>query len=1129
MSMELKSYLSRKFEGRESFLENIVFPIFGEERFEDMYDVDALDNEDLQAMAQRTGIKSAILYGLVQIGTTEIYIYDVTVSDRVIMRRNRVGIQQLIRKIMETYTSAFIIFHYEDSESWDWRFSFCQKDDKEVTEAKRYTFLLGPDQSCRTAAENFQKLIDKHGDINRDDIVKAFDVAALSDEFFGKYKAQYEKFCNYIYDNCEDESLFGYEFAEWDEKLIRDYVKKLLGRIVFLHFLQKKGWLGVPLDGEWGDGDKQFMKHLFEASSQKQKDNYLDCVLEPLFANALNTQRTNDIFDLNVEGFRNTRIPYLNGGLFERDMLDEPKSTFPASYFDDLFEFFYQYNFTIDENDPNDAEVGIDPEMLGRIFENLLEDNKDKGAFYTPKEIVQYMCRESLIAYLTTCVMKKQGENHKPEDEIKESVRQLLIKPEDIVPRMKMEHLEDFDSYIRNVKICDPAIGSGAFPMGLLNELVRCRVFINAWAKDEKGNLLEGDYAALKTEIISNNIYGVDIEKGAIDIARLRFWLSIIVDEQTPHVLPNFDYKFMQGNSLIPTFDGKFINLDTTSQSHINVVAMKKEKQHLYELKQKYYKAEGEDKHELNVQIKDTILKLISRQLGYESRAWYLHNAVQTTLDFGEVSAMSFDKVRQSLPAEKLESIELAETLHAKLNDKSIPVSERSQIDIHFFDWRIMFTDVFDNGGFDIVIGNPPYVRVQNLEYNTIDLLKKNYRTALKRIDLSLCFIELSKFLCSDKGICMFITSNQFLTTEYGKAMREFLLKDYHIISCVDLGDLPIFESALTYVSIFQFSNINFGLMQYYHVNSMNCVKSMDYGTPKIIEYEKLSSDNWNLKGSELTSIFQKLIKTSKILGDIGHCNAGLITGCDSVLMFSTKDLPNIKFEKEILLPVLRADNCSKFHATHPEKFVIYPYCTENGKTRLFTELELSQKYPLAYDYLLSHKETLYNRKDSRTTIGEKGQRYGLVRFGRKEMFDKPKIISPGEVLKHKFCIDYTKSGFSCARVFAITVEDENTDIKYVLAIMNSNIIRQYLQSIASLKSGGYYSYSSNILNRCPIANANKEQQIAIIALVDSVMNIKNQDPQADTSAIEHEIDQLVYKLYGLTDEEIAIVEGKNE
>ena len=816
--MDLKSYLSREFEGRDSFLENIVFPIFGKENFENKYDVDALDNDDLKLLAQRTGIKSAILYGLVQVGITEIYIYDVTVCERVVMRRNRVGIQQLIRKIMETYSSAFIIFHYEDSDSWDWRFSFCQKDDKEATEAKRYTFLLGKGQSCRTAAENFQKLIDKHGNINRDDIVKAFDVEALSKEFFDKYKAKYEKFCNYIYDNRNDEDLFGHEFAEWDEKLIRDYVKKLLGRIVFLHFLQKKGWLGVPVDKQWGEGDTQFMRNLFKASTQKQKDNYLDLVLEPLFAGALNTQRPNDIFDLGVEGFRTTRIPYLNGGLFERDVLDEPKSTFPASYFEDLFEFFYQYNFTIDENDPNDAEVGIDPEMLGHIFENLLEDNKDKGAFYTPKEIVQYMCRESLIAYLTTCVMKKQGENHKPEDEIKESVRKLLNKPEEIVPRMRMEHLDDFGSYIRNVKICDPAIGSGAFPMGLLNELVRCRVFINAWAKDDKGNLLEGDYAALKTEIISNNIYGVDIEKGAIDIARLRFWLSIIVDERTPHVLPNFDYKFMQGNSLIPTFDGKFINLDTKSQKHINVEAMKKEKQHLYELKQKYYQAEGEAKHELNVQIKDTILKLISRQLGYESRAWYQHNAVQTSLSFDDVKNMPFDEVRQSLPEEKLQSIALAESLHAKLTDNSIPVAERSQIDIHFFDWRIMFTEVFDNGsdGFDIVIANPPYGAKLSSEIKKE--LKKTYTSAVTipnlqkgSLDTFSLFIDLGYILLHCNGNAIFIVPLSITASDSMSGIHRLLIEKCDNIYISSYGDRPrrIFESAEQQVSIVSFVKTN--------------------------------------------------------------------------------------------------------------------------------------------------------------------------------------------------------------------------------------------------------------------------------------------------------------------------------
>ena len=1022
MSMKLKSYLSKKFEGRESFLENIVFPIFGEERFEDMYDVDALDNEDLQAMAQRTGIKSAILYGLVQIGTTEIYIYDVTVSDRVMMRRNRVGIQQLIRKIMETYTSAFIIFHYEDSDSWDWRFSFCQKDDKEVTEAKRYTFLLGPDQSCRTAAENFQKLIDKHGDINRDDIVQAFDVAALSDEFFGKYKAQYEKFCNYIYDNCEDESLFGYEFAEWDEKLIRDYVKKLLGRIVFLHFLQKKGWLGVPLAGEWGDGDKQFMKHLFEASSQKQKDNYLDCVLEPLFANALNTQRTNDIFDLNVEGFRNTRIPYLNGGLFERDMLDEPKSTFPASYFDDLFEFFYQYNFTIDENDPNDAEVGIDPEMLGRIFENLLEDNKDKGAFYTPKEIVQYMCRESLIAYLTTCVMKKQGENHKPEDEIKESVRQLLIKPEDIVPRMKKEHLEDFDSYIRNVKICDPAIGSGAFPMGLLNELVRCRVFINAWAKDEKGNLLEGDYAALKTEIISNNIYGVDIEKGAIDIARLRFWLSIIVDEQTPHVLPNFDYKFMQGNSLIPTFDGKFINLDTTTQSHINVVAMKKEKQHLYELKQKYYKAEGEEKHELNVQIKDTILKLISRQLGYESRAWYQHNAVQTTLDFGEVSSMSFDKVRQSLPADKLESIELAETLHAKLNDKSIPVSERSQIDIHFFDWRIMFTEVFDNGsdGFDIVIGNPPYVEVLN---------NKNYKKyqVFNCFELYAYFFEKGIELVKPQGLLSYITASLYIKGMKFESLRNFLKNNTVLRVFRNEGD--------------------------------DIFKEVGMPTSTILLSKNNGYSKWPFDDNNIVS---RLFSKFSTLDSFCYVQRGLEIGKN-------------KLSSAGSVPILTGTNVMKY-------------------------------VPKSESYITNSTLAEYS-KDNKFYTGE--------RFTIRET---------GSVLTVTYL---SKNIYVNRSLYTFIRKDESISIKYLVGCLNSRLIQYCYSEKFKAPTELFPKIRIGQTKMLPIPVPNIEQENEVISIVDKIL--KNKENNMDTSILENELNNIVYQLYGLTDDEIAIVEGNNE
>ena len=1059
MSKELKSYLSKKFEGRDSFLENIVFPIFGEENFEDMYDVEALDNGDLRAMAQRTGIKSAIQYGLVQVGTTEINIYDVTVSDRVMMRRNRVGIQQLIRRIMLDYTSAFIIFHYEDSDSWDWRFSFCQKDNKEVTEAKRYTFLLGPGQSCRTAADNFQKLIDKHGDISRDDIVKAFDVEALSKEFFDKYKAQYEKFCNYIYDNRNDESLFGHEFAEWDEKLIRDYVKKLLGRIVFLQFLQKKGWLGVDVNKQWGEGKNQFMRNLFKASSQQQKDNYLDLVLEPLFANALNTQRTNDIFDLNVEGYRTTRIPYLNGGLFERDALDEPKSTFPASYFEELFDFFYQYNFTIDENDPNDAEVGIDPEMLGRIFENLLEDNKDKGAFYTPKEIVQYMCRESLVAYLTTCVMKKQGENHKPEEEIKESVRQLLNKPEDIVPRMTKEHLKNFDSYIRNVKICDPAIGSGAFPMGLLNELVRCRVFINAWAKDENGNLLVGDYAALKTEIISNNIYGVDIEKGAIDIARLRFWLSIIVDEQKPHVLPNFDYKFMQGNSLIPTFDGKYINLETkrtVCKLSEKLVAEKKE---LYKLKQLHYKASGDNKQLLDIKIKCSILRLIAMRLGAESRAWYDDHSKPVPMAFeGDPTPTSFDTIRKSLPEDMQKTIELADSLYKQLNDESVPVAVRSQIDIHFFDWRIMFTEVFDNGsdGFDIVIGNPPYITMT--KNNTDNSILKLYIE--KYLSIKKCYSKNIYTLFIELGICNLLTPKGNISY----IIPEGLFKTRSYEDCVSMmnnnGDLLFYSTFTNYV----FENAVTGSLIFSFRKEKRGATAIHYDF----------DENYNVKivEDEDANILDKIFSSCKELKEVAELFKGMVV----------KDRQEVIFE------------------------------TQNGYPNIFLLGKSISKWSI--------KKPFYTDYSTLTIVG------GTKKKTKHDVFPRIVIRRTGDTL---CCAMIDTPALTESTLYSCWSKKTSIDNKYLLGLLNSNLLDFYNKKRNITNQQGFPQILMTDLQGLPIMEVEKDKQLPIVNLVCQILSIKKQNPQADTSALEHEIDQLVYQLYNLTDDEIAIVEGKNE
>lgn len=475
----LKEYLSSRYQGWSSFLNNVIFPIFGEDDFEDGFETELLESQpERRQLAEATGIRSIKQVGMMYVGVEPLQIFDVTVSDRVMMEHNRVNIQRLIRAVMDQFSCAFMLFHYEDDTRWDWRFTYCRKsgNKEESTDSKRYTFLLGPGQSCRTATDNFIALYDKRNSLEIKDIENAFNVEALSKEFFGKYKAQYEAFVNYMVDptngmrqhfidtGFDHTGMAADKIRDREEKPIRDYVKKLLGRIVFLHFLQKKGWLGVPASKEWGEGDRDFMLNIFKNANERQKENFLDDILEDLFTEGLDRNRSDqgDLYDTKVEGFRNCRIPYLNGGLFERDILDKKPSHFPASYFNGLLTMLSQYNFTIDENDPNDAEVGVDPEMLGRIFENLLEDNKDKGAFYTPKEIVQYMCRESLIAYLQTDMR----------EEDKECIRQFVTTHD----ASQLGELKEYiDQKLYDVKICDPAIGSGAFPMGLLRELFFCR------------------------------------------------------------------------------------------------------------------------------------------------------------------------------------------------------------------------------------------------------------------------------------------------------------------------------------------------------------------------------------------------------------------------------------------------------------------------------------------------------------------------------------------------------------------------------------------------------------------------------------------------------------------------------
>ena len=487
-----------------------------------------------------------------------IAIFEVEVDDSIRIDRNRQGLREIaIKHIDQNITHGAFVFFYSKNQA-DYRFSFIAKWSeidldtgefkKGETKPKRYTYLLGNNEACTTAAKRLLILIERkdNQNIGVKEIIDAFSVESLNKEFFRTYKEHYEKFWKFLANPSN-----GYrnillditkEQLEKQEKPIRDFAKKLLGRIVFLHFLQKKGWMGCSANtNKWENGEKQFMQQLFAHFTYKQ--HFHSQCLTKLFFNTLNTRRAKDVFEIRgLKGKLNgSRVPYLNGGLFDTD---KPAAVltidFPEKYFAELLEFFEQYNFTIDENSPDDHEVGIDPEMLGHIFENLLEENREKGAFYTPKEVVQYMCKESIVQYLsnsfdTETDIENFVHNHFVSEKLATKDNAILL-----------------NKLLDEIRVCDPAIGSGAFPIGILQEIFEAKKFIYPYLKTNK----EFNPEQIKKDIIQKSIYGVDLEKGAVDIAQLRFWLALVVYEENPHPLPNLDYKIMQGNSLLESFEG---------------------------------------------------------------------------------------------------------------------------------------------------------------------------------------------------------------------------------------------------------------------------------------------------------------------------------------------------------------------------------------------------------------------------------------------------------------------------------------------------------------------------------------------------------------------------------------------
>ena len=968
--------------------------------------------------------KQALWLGTITLSDEQtIAVYEVELADSVDIERNRRGIRDMLLTTWRNNGNAgAFMFCYRMSESVlrfsyvseAWKFAEDGSYQKETTDARRFTYLLGEGHRSRTAIQQFEKLRDSG--LSLKDLTKAFSVDAVSDMFFDGYKKQYEDIIFYITGkrmvkvaNKWEERLEGkpcqhimQQFSRFPnpEKAIRDYVKKLMGRLVFLQFLQKKGWLGVGIHDEWGSGDSEFIQNLFARCNDK--DHFIDKVLEPLF---------NDLNSENEKKLPQYRTPYLNGGLFEQDATDDTDFPLPEKYMKSLLDFFASYNFTIDENDPDDAEVGVDPEMLGRIFENLLEDNKDKGAFYTPKEIVSYMCRESLIAYLQTGI----------EDETtKEAIRQFVTTHE------VQEHLpENTDQLLKDVKICDPAIGSGAFPMGLLKELFLCRTALEGISQHQA--------AEIKKHIIQQNVYGVDIERGAVDIARLRFWLSLIVDEETPQALPNLDFKIMQGNSLLEQYKGVDLSRVTKSQEATNDFSQQSVDGDLF----------------ANAELPEMLRDMLSEYYDCTDHKEKL-----------ALRARIVSNVKQQLYEQRI-NVDLGE----------LDLSGNNQ----FFLWHTWFHDVFSKGGFDIVIGNPPYVLIQTLKNEELEnTYKRKYSVASYKIDLFHLFIEHGYNILKKDGVLTYINPTTYLTNNYTQPLRDLILKKTSVLGIINISDDVFDASVNTGIEILLKKEPESStLLCYYNaefvdssflINLISAAKQIDYLETEKHIIQPIYSDDAN-------RIAQKIEQQTDVLKNHATVNFGM-------------QLRNRKFFENDVVVSYDAKSLTAYHRkclTGKDIFNYYSvwqhrYCFFNEEARCGG----------------CWTESVHNAKN-KIVIRQVGSTpvCGIDTEGLAVLNSAFMIV----------CKDYDPFG--------------------VLGIINSKLMRFYWSQRFEDKRKTFPKIKGSYLELLPILPPSN----TIIRLAKTIVKAKKGNPAIDTAETESKIDYLVYHLYGLTYDEVLVIE----
>ena len=914
-----------------------------------------------------------------------------------------------------------------------WRFSYVKMEyaavetesgkvgvETRLTPARRFSYIVGEGESCHTAQSRFLALLqDTEHPPTLTRIEEAFSVEAITKEFFKQYAALFGDIEAALQKLAARDQAISDELTKKHVSTV-DFAKKLMGQIVFLYFLQKKGWLGVEPGQDWGAGPHDFLRRLAKGEYGAY-DNFFNDILEPLFYDTLATDRGHEAWCQNFK----CRIPFLNGGLFEplgdydwrQTDIRLPNRCFTNTERDPktgdtgtgILDVFERYNFTVNEAEPLEKEVAIDPEMLGKVFENLIEENRRKGlgSFYTPREIVHYMCQESLINYLDTSV-------NTPEPTVPHADLETFVHLGDQIshyeavdtryvgremPRTIRENARLLDEKLADITVCDPAVGSGAFPVGMMTEMVRARSALTPYFND----VHDRTPYHFKRHAIQNCLYGVDIDPGAVEIAKLRLWLSLVVDEEDVKQikpLPNLFYKIVTGNSLLGVEKNLF-----------NQELFRR----LEALKPRYFDEPDKDKKDrYKQQIEDIIHELTS---GKEA-----------------------------------------------------------------FDFEIYFSEVFHRkNGFDVLIANPPYgAKFSSQEKQTF---LRVFRHQDYQLDSYLLFLERAFDLLRKAGVLAFIIPNPWLTNLTLKKIRRFVFGQ-HTVHEIAHYARQVFDAIVdTEVVILRNGATpqNSVLIRIVGENNQSVCKSVE-------------QSKWAALDGEPINIFVSPAE-ERVIAKINEQSERLSALCAVTVGMK-------------------------------------PYQVGKGVPKQTREIVENRVFDSTHRKDKSYRPLLRGRDIEKYLIKWKGDRW--IKYGDHLAEPRP---SAGFDAPAKIVIRQTgdsliaaldDSQFVCMNnMHTILPKDGRRDLRFILGLLNSRLLNYYFQWLNPEKGEALAEVKKEHVEKLVIIkNAEENQRKAVVERVDRILAAKAQDPAADVSGLEREIDQLVYALYGLTPEEIQIVEA---